>query len=118
MVRVTGSGRARQENTMAGGFLPSRDAELLQWAQNFYSVANVAPTTYGLTSAMLTSFNALVTTYQTCLAACDPNARKKTSVLATNAARDSLITSARLLAKLVAGTATVTNAQKSSLGLN
>lgn len=103
---------------MARGFLPSRDADLRDWAENFYSIANVAPTSYGLTSAMLTSFNALLTTYKTCLAACDPNARNKTSVLAKNDARDSLITSARLLAKLVAGTATVTNAQKSSLGLN
>ena len=103
---------------MPGGFLPNRDADLLLWAQNFYSVANVAPTSYGLTAAMLTSFNALVTSYQACLAACDPGVRNKAAVLAKNDARDALRNSARLLAKLVEGTATVTNSQKSSLGLN
>jgi hypothetical protein len=103
---------------MPRGFLPNKDADLLAWAQNFYAVANLAPTTYGLTAAQLTAFNTLVTSYQTALAACEPGVRNKAAVFTKNGVRANLKNSARLLAKLVEGTATVTNAQKATLGLN
>jgi hypothetical protein len=107
----------RKRQIMAS-FLPVKDATLLAWAQNFYAVANVAPTTYGLTAAQCTAFNTLVTNYQTALAACEPGVRNKSAVQAKNTAKAALKTNARLLAKLVEGTASVTNAQKAALGVN
>jgi hypothetical protein len=101
-------------------FLPSTNSGLLSWAQNFYAVANAVPgpTAYGLTAAQLTSFNALVTSFQTGLAACEPGARSKAAVFTKNQAKANLVTDARLLAKVVQGTGTVTDAQKATLGLN
>jgi hypothetical protein len=104
---------------MANSFLPRTDHGLLAWAQNFYAVANAGPATiFGLTSAQLTAFNALVGTYSTDLAACDPGVRNKAAVLTKNASKKSLANSARLLARIVEGQATVTDAQKAELGLN
>jgi hypothetical protein len=108
-----------ERSIMATSFLPAKDATLLAWAQNFYLVANAGPATiYGLTTGELTAFNLLVTGYQTSLAACDPGVRSKAAVLAKNNAKAALKTSARFLAKIVEGQATVTNAQKATLGLN
>jgi hypothetical protein len=119
LLRVTRMTRAaRGKNIMASSFLPTKDTALLAWAQNFFAVANLAPTTYGLTSAECTAFNTLVTQFQTTLAACDPGVRNKAAVFTKNQAKVNLMASARLLAKLVEGTATVTNAQKATLGLN
>jgi hypothetical protein len=101
-------------------FLPSTNTGLLSWAQNFYAVANAAPgpTGYGLTAAQLTSFNSLLTSYQTALAACDPGVRSKAAVFTKKQAKADLVNNARLLAKVVQGTASVTDAQKATLGLN
>ena len=69
-----------------------------------------------MTAAQLTAFNTLVTGYQTSLAACDPGVRSKAAVFTKNAAKASLRNSAQLLAKVVQGTASVTDAQKATLG--
>jgi hypothetical protein len=105
--------------TMAS-FIPASDASCLRWMQNFYAVANAAPgpTGYGLTAAQLTAFNTQLTSYQTALAACEPGARSKAAVFTKNTAKAALVADARLLAKIVQGTATVTDAQKTTLGLN
>jgi hypothetical protein len=99
------------------GTLPTTDAGLLLWAQNFYSVANPSPTTFGLTAAVLTAFNTALTTYSTALAACDPGQRSKASVAAKNTARAALVTQCRSLINLVDANLSVTNAQKIELGI-
>ena len=103
---------------MAASFLPNKDAALLAWAQNFSTLITLAPITYGLTAGQATSFAALLTSYSTALTACNPGVRNKAAVLTKNTARTSLKTNARLLARIVEGQATVTNAQKATLGLN
>jgi hypothetical protein len=101
-------------------FLPATDTLFLKWAQNFYAVANASPgpTGYGLTAAQLTSFNSQLTSYQTALAACDPGVRSKAAVFTKKQSKAALVADARLLAKVVQGTGTVTDAQKATLGLN
>jgi hypothetical protein len=117
--RTSGTRRAaRGKSIMAQSFLPVTDAGLLAWAQNFYAVANPIATSLGLTTTQLTAFNTLVTTYSTSLAACDPGVRNKAAVFTKNQAKANLAHSCRLLAKIVEGQASVTDAQKTTLGLN
>lgn len=103
---------------MSNGFLPDKDAALLAWGTNFSTLITATPTTYGLVAGQATSFAALLTSYSTALTACNPGVRNKAAVLTKNTARAALKTSARLLARIVEGQATVTNAQKATLGLN
>jgi hypothetical protein len=100
-------------------FLPSRDAELVTWSNNFKVKISAAPTTYGLTAAMATAYTTLhnnfVTAYNT---ANDPLTRSPVNVTAKDTAKAALIANARMLARTVQGTSTVTAAQKEDLGLN
>ena len=99
-------------------FLPTKDTTLLAWSLNFSTRITATPTAYGLVAADATAYSALHTAFGTALAACDPDERNKITTAAKNSARLALKTSARLLAKRVDGTATVTDAQKLELGLN
>src|SRR5690242_16315864 len=102
---------------MAGsGFLPDTDAGLLAWSANFKSLITATPTAFGLTTSLATSYGALHDAYASALAAADPAVRTKGSVAAKNTARTNLKADARLLDRLVQGTASVTAAQKLSLG--
>ena len=103
---------------MARTFFPSSDTALLAWSLNFSTLITATPTAYGLTAALATAYGTLHTAYATALAAADPAVRTKSSVIAKNLARNSLKNDARLLAKLVEGTASVTDPQKAALGLN
>ena len=102
----------------SSSFLPNTDATLLAWSLNFSTLITATPTAYGLTSTLATAYTALHTSFATALAACDPGTRSKSAVSTKNLARTNLKNNARLLAKLVDGTASVTNAQKLTLGLN
>ena len=99
-------------------FLPDTDAALLAWSLNLSNLITATPTTYGLVAGDATAYSALHTSYASALAACDPGQRSKSLVATKNAARAALKNSARLLAKRVEGTASVTDAQKIELGLN
>ena len=101
-----------------GAQFPTTDTGLLAWSLNFQTILTASPTTYGLTAAQMTAYGTLHTNYATALAACDPGQRSKTAVAAKNSARSSLKQSARLLANIIDGQSTVTDAQKIDLGLN
>jgi hypothetical protein len=102
---------------MPGGFFPHRDALLLLWADNFYGYISTGYATYGLTEQMAEDFDSVRSSYATALSECDPGDRSKTRVVAKNAARTALKSYARLLAKKVYATPTVTDAQLTQLGL-
>ena len=103
---------------MAQSFLPRTDRALLAWSLNAKTLITATPTAFGLTSAIATQYGTLHDAFATALAACDPGVRNKAAVLTKNEARKALIAEARLIAKLVEGTASVSNAQKAELGLN
>jgi hypothetical protein len=103
---------------MAVTFFPTSDSALLAWSLNFSTLINATPIAFNLTAAQATAYAAVHTAFATALAACDPPVRNKSTVVAKNQARTNLKTQARLLASLVNGSATVTNAQKTQLGLN
>ena len=98
-------------------YLPAADAKLLAFAQNFSTRTTAAPTTFGLTAAMCTSYAALVSAFATDLAACDPGVRSKASTLTKNQAKVNMIAETRRQVSLVGGTAGVTNAMRAQLGL-
>jgi hypothetical protein len=103
---------------MAGtSFFPSTDAALLAWSLNLSTLITATPTAYGLTTTQATAYAGLHAAYGTALAACDPAMRNKSAVATKNGAKINLKYNARLLANLVYGTGTVTNAQKLALGL-
>jgi hypothetical protein len=99
-------------------FLPDTDGALLAFSLNFSTRITATPTAYGLVAGDATAYATLHTNFATALAACDPGERSQSLVAAKNTARTALKSSARLLAKRVEGTATVTDAQKLELGLN
>src|SRR5436190_21193798 len=103
---------------MPTSFLPNKDSLLLAWSLNFSTRITATPTAYGLVAGDATAYATLHTAFGTALAAVDPGERSKSLVAAKNTARAALKNSARLLAKRVEGTATVTDAQKLDLGLN
>lgn len=97
--------------------LPRTDNGLLAWAKNVISLITPVPATYGLVTADVTTFTALSTTYEDCLLACDPAQRNKPAVVAKNAARLALRNGAALLANKIYASPTVTDAQKTALGM-
>jgi len=102
---------------MAVSFFPNADAAALAWAQHFSSMITASATTYGLTAAQATAYAALVTSYQTALAASEPTVRSKTTTAAKNQAKATLKLSSTQLANIIYGQPTVTDAQKIALGL-
>lgn len=96
---------------------PTSDTGLLQWSQNIVNLITPTPATYGLVAADVTTYTALHTAYSTALAACDPNQRNKPAVVAKNAAKAALKNGATLLANKIYASPTVTDAQKTALGI-
>src|SRR4051812_8301645 len=98
-------------------FFPSRDDALLAWSAHFRDLIVATPTTYGLTAPLATAYGVLHDAFADALAAAAPATGKKPATSAKNAARLALKSDARLLASLITGTASVTDAQKIELGL-
>lgn len=98
-------------------FLPDRDSALLAWSLNFQTLIVATPTLFGLTAQLATSYSAYHSAFATDLAACDPSTRSRSAVVAKNEAKEDLKANAKLMVNLVNGTASVTNAQKVSLGI-
>jgi hypothetical protein len=99
-------------------YLPSREAELVTWTQTFSTLISAAPTSYGLSAAQATAFATLktnwVNTYNT---ANSLGTRTSSAVAAKNTAKAAVIANARLLVRIVQATPTVTDAQKTDLGI-
>ncbi len=100
------------------GFLPNSDPGLLAWSLNFKTLITATPTAYGLTAALATAYGTLHDAYATAYAAVEPSIRTRGAVQTKNTARSALKANARLLANLVYGTGSVTNAQRTTLGLS
>lgn len=103
---------------MATNFIPDREADLVTWSTNFDTLITAAPTTYGLTAAQATAYatkhSAFVAAYQT---ASDPATRSPSNIVAKDTAKLALVAEARMLARIVQATPSVTAQQKSDLGL-
>jgi hypothetical protein len=99
-------------------FLPSREASLVTWANNFSTLITATPTAFGLVAGQATSFATLntawVSAYNTAKA---PTTRSPSNIQAKKTAKHALIANARQLAAIIQKYPSITNAQRSSLGL-
>jgi hypothetical protein len=104
---------------MGKNFYNGTDAEVLAGSAGFSAKITATPTAYGLVAAQATSYAAVDAIYADAYAtANDPVSRTKGNIAVKNAAKASLIGMASDLAKIINGTATVTDGQKLDLGLN
>jgi hypothetical protein len=105
-------------NVMAHDFIPSREAELLNWSRNFREQISAAPGSFGLTPPQAAAYAALDDAYAAAFAlARSPNTNSKANIVAKNSAKTALKAYARMLARLVRATPGVTNDQRGQLGL-
>jgi hypothetical protein len=104
---------------MGKSFLPASDSGLLAWTVHFRTMIQADPALYGLSAPIAAAYGLVSVAYEEAYqTAFDPTTRTRGNVCAKNAARAALKHQANLLAKIVAGTASVTDEQKIDLGLN
>ncbi len=100
-------------------FIPSKEADLLLWSNNFSTLINADAVAYGLTLTQASDYAALNTAYAAALQAANDNGTRTPSAIVTkNNAKAALIAFARELAGIVRENPNVTDTQKSNLGLN
>jgi hypothetical protein len=104
---------------MSRSFFNGTETELYNGANVFAARIVESPSTYGLTQAAADAFAALNTTFRQAYAVANaPATRCPTSVIAKNTAKDALKLLASQLAKVVSGTSTVSDAERSAMGLS
>lgn len=100
-------------------FPPSREPELAVWSNNFQALISATPLAFGLQTSDATAFTAVNATWIADLAtARSDSTRTPASIARKTASKKAMIAEARLLARKVQATPTVTSAQKLELGLN
>ena len=99
-------------------FLPGREASLITWSNNFSTLITATPTAFGLTAAQATAFAALntawVSAYNT---AKNALTRSPANIITKDQAKKLMIAEARQLAGVIQKFPTITNTQRSELGL-
>lgn len=99
-------------------WLPSTDADLDSFAQNFNTLITAAPATYGLVAGDATAFDPIADAYTSALAtATNPPTRTSVTIAAKDTARFNVKASLRELAAKVQASPTVTDGAKTALGL-
>jgi hypothetical protein len=93
--------------------------ELRNGSQTFSDLISAAPTTYGISAPLALEYKNLNDDYAAkFMLAAAPETRTRVSITNRNDSADLLKAKARQLAKLIDGTATVTNGQREALGLS
>jgi len=99
-------------------YIPTREADLVAWSNNFNTLINVDPTVYGLTLAQASGFDALNTAWVNAYdAAVNPATRGPSTKIAKDNAKDAMVENARDLAAIIQAHPGVTDQQKFDLGL-
>ena len=100
-------------------YIPSRETDLVTWADNFAALLTAAPATYGVTSADALIVQAAVDTWDAAYAlAVNPSTRTPTTVAAKNTAKNAMIPIIRSYASQIRLNPGVADADKIALGLN
>ncbi len=100
------------------GFIPSKEAELVTWSTNFDAQINNDPPALGLTVVQTGGYSTLHAAFVAAFQASqDHSTRTPSSILAKNDAKEALVANARALARIIQACPTVTDQQRSDLGL-
>lgn len=103
---------------MSVQYIPSRDADFMVWIDNFSELLTAAPTDYGLTSSDATALAALTADFDSALsAATNGSTRGPSTIAAKDSARAAAEARARQLATIIQANPSVTEQQKTDLGL-
>lgn len=101
------------------GYIPSTDAGLLSWADNFSTLITANPTLYGLVAGNAVTIAALVATWDSAYAtAINPATRTPASVAAKDSAKGAMVPVLRLFAQQIKNNSGVTNENKTALGIH
>jgi hypothetical protein len=104
---------------MAASYIPSKDADLDVWLNNFKTLIAASPTTYGLVTADGTAItNAYNSSHTAYLAAVNPTTRTTATVATKNAQKSIVLTLVRGYAATIRANAAVSDALKMGLGLH
>ncbi len=104
---------------MSKPFYRKTEADLATGAANLISIVTAVPATWGLTTAEITSYTSLSTSYSTKLAtATTPGTRTSVAIDAKNTAKKLLMAATINIARTITAVPTVSNDQLMSLGLN
>lgn len=103
---------------MPRDFIPSREAELVTWAENFATLLTAAPTDYGVTLEQAAACAALFGAFDMAYtAANNPATRSRVTVVTKNAAKDAMVADIRALARIIQASPLVNDTLRAQLGL-
>jgi hypothetical protein len=98
--------------------VPTTDARLADWSTNFQARGSATPTVFSLTAAMMTQYTTLHDAWMAAYnAAKATGARSKALVIAKDDAKANLLPYARELYALIQASLTVTNENKTLIGV-
>lgn len=100
-------------------YIPPRDADLANWADNFSDLATAAPNTYGLITADAVAIAAVVTPFLAAYStSINPPTRTPVTVTAKDTAKINMLDLVRQYAQLISLNAGVLTSDKIAIGVN
>lgn len=103
---------------MGTSYIPSREADMDEWVNNFKTLIAASPTTYGLVTADGTALTTAYTNWHTAyLAAVNPTTRTPATVATKNTQKAAVLTVVRGYAATIRANMAVSDALKIGLGL-
>lgn len=101
------------------GYFPTRDVDLVPWAQNFSTLITANPSLYGLVSGDATTIDGVVDAFVAAYAtATNPGTRTPASIAAKDSAKGAMTPILRLYAQQIKNNAGVSNENKVALGIH
>lgn len=103
---------------MPGSYIPTRDANLADWANNFATTIAASPASYGLVAGDATTISAYVNAFVSALSVVSNPATKTIATVASkDGAKAAMLGIVRPYAQQIKSNQGVTNASKLALGL-
>lgn len=100
-------------------YIPTRDVDLVQWADNFSTLTTAAPATYGLQASDAVAIAAVVTDFDNAYSiAINPGTHTPATVAAKDSAKGAMLPILRFYAQTIKLNQGVSNADKIALGIH
>lgn len=100
-------------------YIPTRDVDLVPWADNFSTLITASPATYGLQDSDAVAIAAVVTDFDNAYAtAINPSTRTPATIAAKDSAKGAMLPILRFYAQTIKLNQGVSNADKIALGIH